>query len=138
MRCLIDTNILISAALFPNSVPAQALIKALSPPHCAIICQYSIEEVRRVCRKKFPQKEASFDKFFSMLALSVEIVATPPQASEASAIGEAKIRDVNDRPIYRSAVVANANILLTGDKDLLEAEITSMDICTAATFLHDR
>jgi len=48
MRCLIDTNILISAALFPASVPAQAFTKAVTPPHNAVVCDYTIDEMRRV------------------------------------------------------------------------------------------
>ena len=31
MRILIDTNVLVSAALFPNSVSAQAFMKAATP-----------------------------------------------------------------------------------------------------------
>ena len=37
MRWLIDTNILVSAALFPNSVPAKAFERAVSPPGQAVI-----------------------------------------------------------------------------------------------------
>lgn len=37
MRCLIDTNILISAALFPDSVPARAFMKAVSPPQSPFV-----------------------------------------------------------------------------------------------------
>lgn len=33
MRCMIDTNILISTALFPDSVPVHAFMKAVMPPH---------------------------------------------------------------------------------------------------------
>jgi len=33
MKCMLDTNILVSAALFPNSVTAAAYMKAVAPPH---------------------------------------------------------------------------------------------------------
>ena len=33
MRIMIDTNIIISAALFPNGRAAQAFFKALNPPY---------------------------------------------------------------------------------------------------------
>jgi hypothetical protein len=42
MKALIDTNILVSAALFPAGVPAQAFFKAVGPPNKAVVCDYSV------------------------------------------------------------------------------------------------
>ena len=42
-----------------------------------------------------------------------------------SASAEESIRDINDRPILRAAISANADIFLTGDKDFLESDIKS-------------
>ena len=107
MRLLIDTNILISTALFPDSVPAKAFTKAVSPPHDTVVCDYS---------------------------LAVEIVLTPDR--EESAEGETVIRDVNDRPIFRAAVNAKVDAIITGDKDFLESGITKPKCLTAAEFLN--
>lgn len=95
MRCLIDTNILISTALFPNSVPAQAYMKCVTLPHTAVVCDYPIEEIRRVYKRKFSNRMYEFERFISRMALSVEIVRTPPEETK----GEKKIRDLNDRLI---------------------------------------
>jgi len=135
MRCLIDTNILISAALFPTSVPARAFTKAVTPPHTAVVCDYTIDEMRRVYNRKFPHKISDFERFLSMLALSVEIISTPPEETEGSAEGEKQIRDLNDRPIYRAALAAKVDAILTGDKDFLESGITSPQMLTAAEFV---
>ena len=134
MRMLIDTNILISAALFPQSVPAQAYMKAGTPPHDAVVCDYSMDEMRRVYNRKFPHRIRDFERFVSQLALSVEIVATPP--NEEQVRGENMVRDVKDRPILRAAVAAKVDALLTGDKDFLESGITIPKIMTAAEFLY--
>lgn len=56
MKVLIDTNILISAALFPQSVPARAYAKAVTPPYSATVCDYSMDEMRRVYNRKFPDR----------------------------------------------------------------------------------
>lgn len=40
-----------------------------------------------------------------------------------------------DRPILRAAIYANADVILTGDKDFLEADISCPQILTAAEFL---
>ena len=82
MRCLIDTNILIFTTLFPASVPARAFMKAVSPPHDAVVCDYSLDEMRRVYNRKFPHKVPDFERFLSLPALSVEIVSTPEEAGE--------------------------------------------------------
>lgn len=133
MRFLIDTNILISAALFPNSVPAKAFMKAVFPPHAAVVCDYSIDEMRRVFNRKFSQRIPDFERFISMLAVSVEIVSTP--SADEMVENENSIRDVNDRPIFRAAVVAKIDGIITGDKDFLESSIIQPKMITAASFL---
>ena len=40
-----------------------------------------------------------------------------------------------DRPILRSALSANVDILLTGDKDFLESSVIRPKIMTAAEFI---
>ena len=39
MRVLIDTNVLISAALSANGIPYQAYVKAASYPNRGLICE---------------------------------------------------------------------------------------------------
>ncbi len=134
MRCLIDTNILISAALFPDSVPARAFIKAVSPPHDAVVCDYSLDEMRRVYNRKFPHKIPDFERFLSLLTLSVEIVSTP-EDTESSMGDEQKIRDLNDRPIYLAALAAGVDGILTGDKDFLDSGIYRPRMITASEFI---
>jgi len=48
MRCLIDTNILFSAALFPGKKAHQAFRKAILDPIEVFVCDYCIDELRRV------------------------------------------------------------------------------------------
>lgn len=57
MKILIDTNILISAALFPNSRPAKALIHT-SEYHDMILCDQNIHEMREVLNRKAPMEGA--------------------------------------------------------------------------------
>ena len=48
---------------------------------------------------------------------------------------EEKIRDPKDRPILRAALKENIEILLTGDKDFLEANVTNPKIMSVTDFL---
>ena len=74
MRVFLDTNIIFSAILFPNSIPDKAFQKALSFPNVAITCGYVLEELQRTFSKKFPNKIASLNHFLVTLAQNLIIV----------------------------------------------------------------
>ncbi len=131
MRVLIDTNVLISAALSANGTPFQAYIKAASYPNHGLICEQNVDEMKRIFNKKFPNRLTSLDKFISAALLTLELVPIPT-AENAS---ETQIRDVNDRPILRAAINAKADVLLTGDKDFLDSGLKRPMIMTPAEFL---
>lgn len=132
MRVLIDTNILISAALSSKSTPYQAFIKAVTYPNHGMVCEQNIDELRRIFNRKFPQKIHALETFLSLALMTLELVPTPVEEH----ISESKIRDVNDRPILRAAIHAKADILLTGDKDFLESGLATPQILTAADFVN--
>ena len=131
MKILIDTNVLVSAALFPGSVPYQAYMKAVGTPFNALICDQNIKEFKRVFDLKFPHKVDVVDRFLSFAMVTVEVVSTPSSV----ALNEEKIRDIMDRPIFRAAVNFNVDIILTGDRDFLEAKIEKPKCLTPAEFL---
>ena len=131
MKVLIDTNVLISAALSANGMPFKAYVKATSYPNHGMICEQNVDELKRIFQKKFPNRLTALDRFLSIAMLSLELVPTPTD----ELILESKIRDINDRPILRAAIIAKANVLLTGDKDFLEFGVKDPIILTPAEFL---
>lgn len=131
MRVLVDTNVLISAALSSTGVPFQAYVKAVSTPNHGLICEQNVDEMKRIFQKKFPAKLPALDEFLSTALLTMELVPIPTDEAET----ENQIRDVKDRPILRAAIHANADVLLTGDKDFLESGVTHPAIMTPAEFL---
>lgn len=131
MRVFIDTNILISAALFPKGVASDAYFKAVSAPNDAIISDYVIDELRSVFRRKFPDRMGALDAFLAAISSAIEVVPTPSEA----VVGEGAIRDSHDAPILRAARACRADVLLTGDKDLLESGVCEPRIVSARGFL---
>lgn len=131
MRVLIDTNVLISAALSIGGTPFQAYTKAASYPNHGLICEQNVDEIKRIFNKKFPNRLAALDKFLSVALLTLEIVPVP--ADEI--VSESQIRDVNDRPILRAAIEAKVDVLLTGGKDFLESGVKNPMIMTPAEFI---
>ena len=91
MRVLIDTNVLISAALSANGTPYQAYVKAASYPNHGLICEQNVDEMKRIFNKKFPNRLAALDKFLSVALLTLELVPVPTEED----MTETQIRDVN-------------------------------------------
>lgn len=133
MVWVIDTNILISAALFPDSVPARAFMKAVSWPHHAAICDYSLEEMRQVYERKFPHKLSIFECFTSLIEHSIDIIPAPKFAIY-NEIAQ-RIRDKKDLPILAAAISVDADGIITGDKDFLESGITKPKMLSPAQFV---
>ena len=131
MKVMIDTNIIISAALCPNGTAAKAFMKAVLPPYEPVVCAYIVDELHRKFHEKFPRKTTELESFLYHAMQVIKTVPTPEDALE----DEGKIRDVKDRPILRAARKANVVLLLTGDLDFLEADITQPEIISAADFI---
>lgn len=128
---MIDTNILISSALSDKGTPYKAYLKAVTYPNHAIICEQNVDELYRVFRKKFLTKVQLLDRFLATAIVSLDVVKVPINEDNM----EQYIRDVADRPILRTAIHENVDILLTGDKDFLEANVSVLKILTASQFL---
>ncbi|MCL2644988.1 MAG: PIN domain-containing protein [Betaproteobacteria bacterium] len=132
MRCFIDSNVLISAGLFPGSVPAAALEKAINPPNTAFVSDYSLDECHRVAREKFPNRVRDLEIFLYRTLFTVQLVKTPTDYMESD---ESKVSDVKDRPILRAALSIDADVLITGDKKLIASDISHPRILNPADFI---
>lgn len=131
MRVMIDTNIFISAVLFPNGKASAALRKALIPPYKPVTCNYVIDELHRIFLEKWPDRTTELDAFLYASLSVIDVVKTP----ETVVDDEKLIRDEKDRPILRAALDAGADLFLTGDKDFLESSVTDPRIISVSDFL---
>ena len=132
MKVMIDTNIIISAALFPKGRAAQAFFKSLNPPYQPFVCDYIVDELHRKFREKFPDRVTELEAFLFNALPYLHVVKTPEEEAQT----EKAIRDPKDRPILRSALDAHADLFLTGDKDFLESAVTDPRIVSVADFLN--
>lgn len=94
MKVMIDTNIFISAALFPNGKASAALWKALAPPYQPFTCDYVVDELHRKFREKFPDRMTELEAFLYSALPIIRVIPTPEDIVEV----ENKIRDPKDRP----------------------------------------
>ncbi len=128
MRVMLDTNVLISALLFPSSQMEQ-LFRVISSEHTLVLSSYVIDEMHRVVSRKFPTKLAALENFLSRL--SYELVYTPKIIEKQLC----EIRDPADYPVLHSALTEGIDIFLTGDKDFQNLEIDYPVILTPSEFL---
>ncbi len=125
MKVLIDTNVLFSALVFPNSKPAEALLH-VAENHEIVLCDQNIAELKSILKRKAPRYLP--DAEVLLAELSYELI---PAVSHA----EKLIRDASDQPILNAAIVSDVDVILTGDKDFLSLDIDHPKCMTAACFL---
>ncbi|MDO4379938.1 MAG: putative toxin-antitoxin system toxin component, PIN family [Clostridia bacterium] len=127
MRILIDTNILFSALLFPKSKPAYALLYAANN-HQIVLTDRNIFELREIIKRKKPTLLSAAEIFLAQL--SFELIPAVEDTAKT-------IRDVKDQPILNGAIIADVDIILTGDKDFLSLNLDRPKCMTAAEFLEN-
>lgn len=117
-RVVLDTNVLISALLQPNGSP-RAVVNAIKAVNGVLI--FSDETFHELNTRLFRPK---FDAYVSRNNRSVYL-AQLEAVSEWAPITGAKLgcRDSDDDKVLETALMGNADCLVTGDKDLLEMSL---------------
>lgn len=128
MRVFVDANIIISAILFPNGKVSK-VFSYLLEKHDIIISSYTKSECVEVFTKKFPTKLFLIDDFFN--GITYEEFESPIKIDESK---YPKIRDVKDLPVLVSAILSDADIFLTGDKDFEDIKIDKPLIFTPSKY----
>lgn len=128
MLVMVDTNVLISALLFPGE-RMEALLCKITTEHQLVLSSYIVDELLAVTRRKFPNKIGAVDLLLSQLPY--ELVYTPKQPKP----GLFEIRDENDYPVLYSAIVEDVDVFITGDKDFEELALEKPEILSPSGFL---
>jgi putative PIN family toxin of toxin-antitoxin system len=121
MRIIVDANIIISAGLFPQSNVGKALAHIVKN-HKLVLCQYTLDELKNVFKKKFTKRIEYFNKFIKELKYEVIDMNKKKNKKYPS------IRDVDDMPLLANAIEAKTDILITGDKDFANIKIKAPQI----------
>lgn len=127
MRIMLDTNVLISAILFPGD-KINNMMNYIFLRHQLVLSSYVVEELKSVVRRKFPKKEPVIEKL--LLMMSYEYVYTPDDMKE----NLFTIRDVKDYPVLYTAIIEDIDILITGDRDFEDIIIDKPLIMTPKEF----
>ena len=112
-RCVvIDTNVLISAALLPQSVSAQALLLAVAHFTLAQNAATWLELQNKITLGKFDRYFVGTSRleWMARLAQTAQFVETIAVATES--------RDASDNKFLGLALDVNAPLIVSGDQDL--------------------
>ncbi len=114
-RFVIDTNVLISAALLGGSVPAQWLNHVLRHGRLIFSDTTFVELESRLWRPKFDRYLTTPDRKL----LLRDLQATAEWVAEGAATDAPLCRDPDDQKFIAAAITSGAAALVSGDKDLL-------------------
>jgi putative PIN family toxin of toxin-antitoxin system len=111
VRVCLDTNVLIAA--FASRGLCSDVLRAVLTEHDLILGEVILVEFRRVLKTKFKVPE---DRIASAVAVfsAVEIVGKPAEPSTL------QMRDRADRWVIATALAGQADVLVSGDTDLLD------------------
>jgi putative PIN family toxin of toxin-antitoxin system len=112
-RIVVDTNTLISRLLLPDSVPAQAVRKAVDSGHLLVSEATLLELMEVLGRPKFDRYLSMEDRrnFFQLLLRIAELVPINHAVHACC--------DPKDDKFLELAVNGEAHTIITGDPDLL-------------------
>ena len=125
---MLDTNVLISALLFPG-VKMDAMMNSIFTQHQLVLSSYVVDELKSVVRRKFSKKESTIEKL--LMTMSFEYVYTPSEIES----GLFDIRDIKDYPVLYTAIIEDVDILITGDKDFADIDIEKPEIMNPTEFM---
>ncbi len=133
IRVVLDTNILISAAINKLGIPRQLFKLWRSGKLILVTSQFQLQELTRVfhykrIRRKYPLKEGFVVRFLSLIRKS-GIVVNPETIPETAA-------DRDDNQILAAAIEGRAGAVVSGDDHLLRIKkYRSTSIYSAKRFL---
>ncbi|HLI78700.1 MAG TPA: putative toxin-antitoxin system toxin component, PIN family [Candidatus Binataceae bacterium] len=112
MRVVFDTNIFISAFLVPGRQADKALDRIVSGLDRLVISKAIIDEALTVLEHKFGWSSERLGQAATLLVKLGEIIATKQRLQ--------LLRDDPDNRILECAVAGRADLIVTGDREMLD------------------
>ena len=110
MRVFLDTNVLVSA--FATRGACADLMRTVLTEHELVTSEAVLAELSRVLRRRIGYAPETIRGVVSMLR-EHHVEPTPPHLPDVA------VRDPDDLVVLASAIASRADVLVTGDADLL-------------------
>lgn len=116
MKAVFDTNVLL-AAFLTEGVCAKLLTRARKRQFNLITCPFIHHEVERILTKKFAATKQERENVLALITEAAHAIVQP------SVTPTGACRDKDDDNVLACALEADADYLVTGDKDLLHLKV---------------
>ena len=117
MKVVLDTNVLLSGLMFPDGAPGRVVAAWREARFELVISVHQLAEIGRALaypkiRRILDWEDRHIEQFIRQLYIRAQIVDLDEISVEVPA-------DPDDAPILATLVAAKADVLITGDGDLL-------------------
>jgi putative PIN family toxin of toxin-antitoxin system len=126
MKVFLDTNVLVSA--FATRGLCADVLREVFSSHDLLSCDAVLEELRGVLRTTFEAPEGLIQEVLGLLLRETAIITTQRSAT-------IHLQDKTDVPILGAALAGEAEVFVTGDKEVLAlGRINDMTILSPREF----
>lgn len=130
-RAVVDAGVLIAGLISVSGAPAGLLEEMSEGRIDVVVCPMLLAEIRRAL--SYPRLARyvdadEADAFVSWVARFAITVADPSRIVPVT-------RDADDEYLFALAIEAGADVVVSGDADVLQAEQPPVPISTARTFV---
>ena len=117
MKVVLDTNVLLSGLMFPDSAPGRVVAAWREARFDLVISVHQLAEIGRALaypriRRVLDWDDGRIEQFIRQLYIRAQIVDLDAISVEVPA-------DPDDAPILATLLATKADVLITGDGDLL-------------------
>ena len=110
MRVVFDTNIFVSAFIIPGSLAEKAVLKIIEGKDILLLSKEILDELLCILSTKFSRDKEEISRVAVILSEMVEWVRPTLRIT---------LKDEPDNRILECAVFGKADIIVTGDKEML-------------------
>ena len=118
MKIVLDTNVVLSGLMAPQGTPGRIMAAWRDARFDVVISIEQLAEIGRVLvypkiHRKLKWTEQQIEQFLRQLYIRTEVI-------ELHSTAVVVPRDSKDVPILATLIVSGADVLVSGDRDLLE------------------
>lgn len=120
MRLVLDTNVIVAGMAYPAGPPGRIVAAWRRGSLDVVLSPWILNECARVLPRLHAFSQLSPDEvqqWVQTVSYMAEIIE--PDLSRLAQAAEAGVRDVMDEPVLALLLASKAEVLVSGDKDLL-------------------
>jgi len=112
MRVIFDTNIFVSAFIIPGSLGERAILKIIEGEDILLLSKEMLDELLSILSAKFSRDREEISRVAVILSEMAEWVRPTTRISV--------LKDEPDNRILECALFGKADVIVTGDKEMLK------------------